>query len=221
MPSYSSIDYTDDGLGNPVKMHANRALIQTWLKDKIGFDGFVISDYHGLDQIPLPTKAEKVTAWVNAGGDMAMEPDDFADFETTLTAEVGNGHVRMARINDAVSRILDEEVRARPVRAAVRRPVEHRATIGNNAHRTVARRAAAESQVLLKNAGNVLPLSPSAKVYVAGRNADNLGNQAGGWTHHLAGPVGHVHPGHDHPAGHAAGRAVRADHLLRGRVRAH
>ncbi|MGL5927941.1 MAG: glycoside hydrolase family 3 protein, partial [Dermatophilaceae bacterium] len=64
MPSYSSIDLTDDGLGNPVKMHANKALLQGWLKDRAGFDGFVISDYNGLDQIPLPTYGEKVAAWV-------------------------------------------------------------------------------------------------------------------------------------------------------------
>ncbi len=181
MPSYSSIDYTDDGLGNPVKMHANRELIQGWLKDTVGFDGFVISDYHGLDQIPLPTKAEKVTAWVNAGGDMAMEPDDYQDFETTLLAEVAAGRVSPARIDDAVSRILTKKFQL----GLFERPYADRRNIddvGSDQNRAVARKAAAESQVLLKNAGGVLPLKRTAKVYVAGRNADDLGNQAGGWT---------------------------------------
>lgn len=181
MPSYSSVDYTDDGLGNPVKMHANRELLQTWLKDKQGFDGFVISDYHGLDQIPLPTKAQKVTAWVNAGGDMAMEPDDYQDFETTLLGEVAAGRVSMARVNDAVSRILTKKFQL----GLFEKPYADRRytdQVGSDRNRAVARKAAAESQVLLKNAGGVLPLSPRAKVYVAGRNADDLGNQAGGWT---------------------------------------
>ncbi len=181
MPSYSSIDFTDDGLGNPVKMHANRELVQGWLKDRVGFDGFVISDYHGLDQIPLPTKAEKVAAWVNAGGDMAMEPDDYQDFETTLIAEVHAGHVSQARVDDAVSRILTKKFEL----GLFDQPYanrEHLREIGGAAHRAVARQAAAESQVLLKNAHNALPLKQNAKVYVAGRNADDLGNQAGGWT---------------------------------------
>jgi beta-glucosidase len=181
MPSYSSIDYTDDGLGNPVKMHANGALLQGWLKDKIGFDGFVISDYNGLDQIPLPTYAQKVDAFVNAGGDMAMEPNNYRNFETTLVSEVNAGHVSIDRINDAVSRILTEKFEL----GLFEHPYAdrtHIGEIGDAQHRAVARQAAAESQVLLKNEGNTLPLAKNSRVYVAGRNADNLGNQAGGWT---------------------------------------
>jgi beta-glucosidase len=181
MPSYSSVDFTDDGLGNPIKMHAETELIQGWLKDEIGFDGFVISDYHGLDQIPLPTKAEKVVAWVNAGGDMAMEPDDYQDFETTLIAEVNAGHVSTARIDDAVSRILTEKFEL----GLFEHPYTdrtHIGEIGDAAHRAIAREAAAESQVLLKNSDSALPLAKDSRVYVAGRNADDLGNQAGGWT---------------------------------------
>jgi beta-glucosidase len=181
MPSYSSMDYTDDGLGNPVKMHADKGLIQGWLKNKMGFDGFIISDYNGLDQIPLPTFAEKVDAYVNAGGDMAMEPFGYQDFENTLIAEVQAGHVSMARINDAVSRILTEKFAL----GLFEHPFADRThinEIGDTAHRAIARRAAAESQVLLKNRHNTLPLSRSQRIYVAGRNANNLGNQAGGWT---------------------------------------
>jgi len=181
MPSYSSMDFTDDGLGNPVKMHANKELIQGWLKDTVGFDGFVISDYNGLDQIPLKTYAEKVAAYVNAGGDMAMEPNDYREFETTLADEVTAGHVTVARIDDAVSRILKEKFEL----GLFEHPYadrSHIAEIGGSAHRRLARQAVAQSQVLLKNAGGVLPLARNAKVYVAGRSADDLGNQAGGWT---------------------------------------
>ena len=209
------MDFTDDGLGNPVKMHANRELIQGWLKDKQGFDGFVISDYHGIDQIPLATRAEKVTAWVNAGGDMAMEPDDYQAFETTLISEVQAGRVTTRRIDDAVSRILTKKFEL----GLFEHPFADRSGSADDRRRRSTApspaRAAAESQVLLKNAGDVLPLKRDANVYVAGRNADDLGNQAGGWTHHLAGHVGDPHPGHDDPAGHAPGGPAQPDHLQR------
>ncbi|HEX8094157.1 MAG TPA: glycoside hydrolase family 3 N-terminal domain-containing protein [Jatrophihabitans sp.] len=185
MPSYSSVDYSDDGLGNPVKMHANRELIQSWLKDKVGFDGFIISDYNGIHQIP-PTGTDSPTPYqvrtsVNAGIDMAMEPFDYQKFETRLLTEVKAGNVTRARINDAVSRILTKKFQL----GLFEHPYADRShldEIGSAAHRGIARQAAAESQVLLKNAGGVLPLRRNARVYVAGRNADNLGNQAGGWT---------------------------------------
>ncbi|MDQ1681353.1 MAG: beta-glucosidase [Frankiaceae bacterium] len=186
MPSYSSVDFTDDGLGNPVKMHANGEFLQGWLKDQQGFSGFVISDYNGIHQIPplskddSPTPAQ-VTAGVNAGIDMMMEPFDYQKFETRLIDEVTAGRVTAARIDDAVTRILTKKFEL----GLFEHPYADRsniATIGNAAHRAVARQAAAESQVLLKNSGNVLPLKPTAHIYVAGRSADSLANQTGGWT---------------------------------------
>jgi beta-glucosidase len=96
-------------------------------------------------------------------------------------AEVNAGNVPTARIDDAVSRILTKKFEL----GLFEHPFADRSLIkeiGSPAHRKIARQAAAESQVLLKNAGGVLPLRRNARVYVAGRNADNLGNQAGGWT---------------------------------------
>jgi beta-glucosidase len=180
MPSYSSVDWTEDGVGNPTKMHAHRELITDVLKDKLGFDGFVISDYNGIDQIPgdWPTQ---VRTGVNAGIDMFMQPANFADFETTLLTEVRAGRVTQARIDDAVSRILTKKFQLglfeKPY--ADRRNLDQ---VGSAAHRAVARKAVAKSQVLLKNKGGVLPLSRHEKIYVAGRNADDIGNQSGGWT---------------------------------------
>jgi beta-glucosidase len=186
MPSYSSVDFTDDGLGNPVKMHANAEFLQGWLKDEQGFTGFVISDYNGIHQIPPLSKTDsptpaQVTAGVNAGIDMMMEPFDYQKFESRLIDEVNAGRVTMARIDDAVTRILTKKFQL----GLFEHPYADRsniATIGNAAHRAVARQAAAESQVLLKNAGNVLPLRRNAHIYLAGRSADNLANQTGGWT---------------------------------------
>jgi beta-glucosidase len=184
MPSYSDVDWTEDGLGNRINMHANRDLITGWLKDKVGFDGFVISDYNGIDHIdpgPGATFADRVDKGVNAGIDMFMQPSNFEDFETTLAAEVKAGRVPMARIDDAVRRILTKKFEL----GLFEHPFTDRRYIdqvGSPAHHALARRAAAESQVLLKNDGNVLPLSGNHPVYVAGSNADDMGNQAGGWT---------------------------------------
>src|SRR6185437_8249489 len=85
MPSYSDVDFTEDGLGNRTNMHANRDLITGWLKDTVGFDGFVISDFNGIDHINPGTATfdDQVAASVNAGVDMFMQPENFERFEAT------------------------------------------------------------------------------------------------------------------------------------------
>ena len=180
MPSFSSVDWTEDGVGNPIKMHANRELITGVLKGAMGFDGFVISDWEGIHQIPGDW-ATQVRTGVNAGIDMFMEPFSAQSFEATLIAEAQAGRVPMSRIDDAVRRILTKKFEL----GLFEHPFTDRTNIddiGSSAHRAVARRAVAESQVLLKNRRHTLPLRENADVYVAGSNADNIGNQAGGWT---------------------------------------
>jgi beta-glucosidase-like glycosyl hydrolase len=102
-------------------MHAHRELITGVLKRKIGFDGFVISDWEGVHQLPGDYAAQ-VRAGVNAGIDMFMEPFSYQAFETTLLAEVAAGRVSEARIDDAVRRILVKKFQ--PVRAPLHRPAE-------------------------------------------------------------------------------------------------
>jgi beta-glucosidase len=180
MPSFSSVDWTEDGIGNPIKMHQNRELITGVLKGKMRLDGFVISDWEGIHQLP-GTYAEQVRAGVNAGIDMFMEPNTADQFVKTLTAEVVAGRVPMARIDDAVGRILTKKFQL----GLFEHPFADRThldEIGSPEHRAVARQAVAQSQVLLKNDGNALPLRRDASIYVAGRNADDIGNQSGGWT---------------------------------------
>jgi beta-glucosidase len=180
MPSFSSVDWTEDGVGNPIKMHANRELITDVLKGQMGFDGFVISDWEGIHQIPGDYPIQ-VRTGVNAGIDMMMEPFSAQAFENTLLAEVQASRVTMSRIDDAVSRILTKKFEL----GLFEHPFTDRTNIdeiGSPAHRAVARRAVAKSQVLLENRRATLPLRKNAVVYVAGSNADNIGNQAGGWT---------------------------------------
>ncbi|MEO5874846.1 MAG: glycoside hydrolase family 3 protein [Streptosporangiaceae bacterium] len=192
MPSFSSVDWTEDGVGNPLKMSGHRELLTDVLKGEIGFDGFLISDWDAIHQLP-GDYATQVRTSVNAGMDMFMEPYSAPQFEQALTAEVAAGRVPMSRINDAVSRILRAKFRL----GLFEHPYTDRSkagTIGSAAHRKVARRAVAESQVLLKNQ-RALPLRPSQRIYVAGVNADDIGNQAGGWTVTWQGGSGPVIPG--------------------------
>jgi beta-glucosidase len=193
MPSYSSVDWTEDGVGNPLKMHAHRELITDVLKGQMGFDGFVISDYEGIHQIPGDWPTQVRTA-VNAGIDMFMEPTQFASFAATLVDEVQAGRVPMSRIDDAVSRILTAKFEL----GLFEHPFTDRThidEIGSPEHRALARRAVAESQVLLRNERRTLPLRRGGSLYVAGSNADNIGNQAGGWTLTWQGGSTNVVPG--------------------------
>ncbi|MFI9154798.1 glycoside hydrolase family 3 protein [Streptomyces sp. NPDC053367] len=192
MPSYSSLDLIGDGRG-PVKMHARADMINGVLKDRMGFDGFVISDWAAIDQIPGDLASDVRTS-VNAGLDMIMVPYAYKDFRTTLIAEVRAGRIAESRIDDAVARILTQKFRL----GLFENPyadTSGAAAVGSAAHRAVAREAAAKSQVLLKNDGGLLPLRKSQKVYVAGSNADDIGNQTGGWTITWQGASGDITPG--------------------------
>ncbi|KAJ9698947.1 hypothetical protein PVL29_007830 [Vitis rotundifolia] len=181
MVSYSS--------WNGKKMHANHDLITGFLKNKLRFRGFVISDWQGLDRITSPPHANysfSVEAGVGAGIDMVMVPYNFTEFLDDLTFQVKNGIVPMARIDDAVKRIL----RVKFVMGLFENPMADLSLVnqlGSQEHRELAREAVRKSLVLLKNGKSaenpLLPLPKKApKILVAGSHADNLGNQCGGWT---------------------------------------
>lgn len=182
---------------NGVRVSASHRLLTEILKNELGFEGFVVSDYYAIDQIDRDYRTAVAQA-INAGMDMAMEPARYAQFIETLTGLVSDGTVSLARIEDAVTRILR-------VKSAMGLLDPHRpqladrslqAEFGSAAHRKVARQAVRQSLVLLKNAGNVLPLSARARhIHVAGRGADDLGIQCGGWTITWQGRPGKVTTG--------------------------
>ncbi|WP_395658357.1 glycoside hydrolase family 3 protein [Nocardioides sp.] len=198
MPSFSSTDFNGGSTDDAVKMHANHELLTDVLKGDMGFDGFVVSDWQAVRQLP-GTYAQQVAASVNAGVDMFMEPysgsaTGYREFIATLTGLVEDHTVSEERIDDAVSRILTAKFEL----GLFEHPFtdrSHLSQVGSPAHHRVARRAAAESQVLLRNARHTLPLTPRTDVYVAGSNADNIGNQAGGWTLTWQGGSTNVVPG--------------------------
>jgi beta-glucosidase len=186
MASYSS--------WNGQKMHGNRYLLTDVLKGELGFEGFVVSDWAGIDQLPGDYASDVETA-VNAGIDMVMVPDRYAEFTSTLRGLVEAGRVPVSRIDDAVRRIL----RAKAAQGLFEKPYADPSLlsrVGSEEHRQIAREAVQESLVLLKNAGGLLPLSKmTGRIHVAGKNADDLGNQCGGWTITWQGSSGRITTG--------------------------
>ncbi|MET0273062.1 MAG: exo 1,3/1,4-beta-D-glucan glucohydrolase, partial [Phenylobacterium sp.] len=162
-----------------VKMTGNQSLLTGVLKGRMGFDGFVVGDWNAQGQVPGCTN-ESCPQAINAGMDMIMAPDSWKGLYRNTLAQVKSGEIPMARVDDAVRRILRVKVKAGLFGP---RPLEGKlAELGAPEHRAIARQAVRESLVLLKNNGSVLPIRGSARVLVAGDGADNVGKQAGGWT---------------------------------------
>ncbi|MBV8686551.1 MAG: exo 1,3/1,4-beta-D-glucan glucohydrolase [Alphaproteobacteria bacterium] len=166
------------------KVHGSRALLTGALKQDMGFDGLVVGDWNAHGQVPGCTNTSCPTS-INAGLDMFMAPDSWKGLYESTLAQARSGEIPVARLDDAVRRILRVKLRAglfdkgRPSS----RPLAGRfELLGAPEHRAVARQAVRESLVLLKNRGQLLPLSPKLDVLVAGDGADNIAKQAGGWT---------------------------------------
>lgn len=186
MVSYSSL--------NGERMHGHNRLITGVLKGELGFAGIVISDWDGINDLP-GDYAEKVERSVNAGIDMFMIPSKYPEFIVALKASVQNGRVPMTRIDDAVRRILTIKFRM----GVFEKPFGDPSLldkVGSAEHREIARQAVRESQVLLVNKADALPLSPAlTNIAVAGRAADDIGIQCGGWTISWQGKAGPVTDG--------------------------
>ena len=189
MPSYNS--------WNGDKASGSKRLLTEILKVGMGFDGFLISDYNAIDQLPGDYKSQ-IAQSANAGMDMFMVPDKYRELHGLLLALAKEGGVPMSRIDDAVVRILRVKLAMglmdpRHPKLADRRlePL-----FGSADHRAVARECVQQSLVILKNEPRLLPLAKTlARVHVSGRNADNIGNQCGGWTIDWQGKSGAVTPG--------------------------
>src|SRR5579883_1780223 len=167
-----------------VKMHANHGLLTDVLKGRMRFEGFLIGDWNAQEEIPGCTKYDCPTI-IRAGIDMVMAPDSWKRFYQNTLREVRAGVIPIARIDDAVRRILTVKALAG---LFVRQPPKERPEadrfdlLGSAAHRALARAAVRESLVLLKNEHGLLPLDPRVHVLVIGKAADSIGDQAGGWT---------------------------------------
>ena len=168
---------------NGDKCHGHKQLLTDVLKDEMGFEGFIISDWDGIDYLS-EDYYDAVGKGVNAGIDMFMVSVEWIEFISHVRNHVLNGTVSMQRIDDAVRRILLTKFAAglfdkpRPQE----RPWSNSDSFGADQHREIAREAVRKSMVLLKNQDELLPLKKQARILVAGKSADNRGHQCGGFT---------------------------------------
>ena len=175
-----------------LRMHAHAYLLTDVLKGELGFEGFVVSDWEAIDQIDpdFPTCVERS---ILAGVDMVMVPYRYERFMDTLETLVDDGRVAEARIDDAVRRILAVKARLGLFEDRADPPLS---VVGCAEHRTLAREAAARSQVLLANRHGTLPLEPEiGRILVAGAAANDVGLHCGGWTISWMGSAGPITPG--------------------------
>ena len=173
---------------NDVRCHANKYLLTDILKDELGFKGFVVSDWAAIEMIPGDYKSDIIIS-INAGIDMVMVPgavkfgnESYEKFMRLFKESIEDGSIPMSRVDDAVKRILLIKKQS----GLFDRPFSDQqllSQIGSQKHREIAREAVRKSLVLLKNDDDLLPLPKNGKtIIVAGRGADNIGMQSGGWT---------------------------------------
>jgi beta-glucosidase len=164
------------------KMHAQQYLLTEVLKEELGFEGFIVSDWQAMDQIYPDDYYASIVTSVNAGVDMNLVPYDYVIFIQTMKDAVNNGDIPESRVDEAVRRIL----RAKFALGLFERPMpdtKYQATIRSREHLELARQAVRESLVLLKNEKEVLPLSKELSlILVSGAGANDIGLQSGGWT---------------------------------------
>jgi beta-glucosidase len=164
-------------------MHGNKSLLSDVLKDRMGFGGVIITDWNGHAQIP-GCRPDNCPAVIQRGVDMIMIPDRWKELYANLLKQAQDGTIAMARLDDAVTRVLRMKMHQGLFEAGrpSARPLGGKwAVLGAPEHRAIAREAVRKSLVLLKNDG-VLPLKPSARILVAGDAADDVARQSGGWT---------------------------------------
>ncbi len=190
MPSYNS--------WNGIRCSASKRLLTEILKEELGFEGFLISDYNAIYQIDPRDPKRSIMISINAGMDMAMVPSAYGEFFKNLKELVEEGKVPMSRIDDAVKRILRvkfalglmDKNRPQTADRALHRD------FGSEEHRALAREAVRKSVVLLKNENHTLPISKEiTRIHISGKSADNIGNQCGGWTVLWQGQTGNVTTG--------------------------
>jgi beta-glucosidase len=178
--SWDEVAASGEVVASHGKMHGSHLMLTEVLKGKLGFDGLVVTDWNGVGQVPGCSNASCAQA-INAGIDMVMVPIDWKAFIANTIAQVQGGQIPMARIDDAVARILRVKLRAglfdkRPSQGAwAGKPEALQA-------RALARSAVRQSLVLLKNNAAVLPLARGKRILVVGKSADSVQNQSGGWS---------------------------------------
>ena len=183
------------------KLHGHKYLINDILKQELGFKGFVVSDWAGINEIAKDYKASIIES-INAGIDMVMVPgslnpdhDSYDDFIRLAIESVKEGSIPINRIDDAVTRILKIKKKIGLFDRPIKDP-QNINMVGSKKHRDLARESVRKSMVLLKNKNKLLPIDRSGKkISFVGEHADNIGYQCGGWTITWQGGSGDITPG--------------------------
>ncbi|MEM6255491.1 MAG: exo 1,3/1,4-beta-D-glucan glucohydrolase [Cyanobacteria bacterium P01_D01_bin.156] len=166
------------------RMHGHKELLTDVLKQRMGFNGFVVGDWNGHGQVPGCTTKSCPTAF-NAGIDMFMAPDSWRELYKNTLDQVRTGEISRSRLEDAVRRILRVKQRLglfEKPKPSERPLAGNYALLGHPNHQAVARQAVRESLVLLKNQKTLLPLATDQTILVTGDGANDIGKQSGGWT---------------------------------------
>jgi len=169
---------------NGRKLHGDKELLTDVLKEKMGFNGFVVGDWNGHGQVPGCVNTDCPQS-LNAGLDMYMAPDSWKGLYESTLQHVRDGTIPIERLDDAVRRILRVKLSSGIFQKG---PPSSRANAGDETllglpeNREVARQAVRESMVLLKNNNNILPIDPSKKILVVGDGASSISKASGGWT---------------------------------------
>lgn len=168
---------------NGDKIHGNSELLTGLLRDELGFDGFVVSDWNGIGQV-AGCEPDNCVQAINAGIDMVMVPKDWRALLDNMIEQVRAGEITEARIDEAVSRILKVKLQSGLMERGLpsKRAAAYADAIGAETHRELAREAVRRSLVLMKDPTGLLPLDPTGTYRIAGAGADDIGLQSGGWT---------------------------------------
>uniref|UniRef100_UPI004057B67F glycoside hydrolase family 3 N-terminal domain-containing protein n=1 Tax=Acetatifactor sp. TaxID=1872090 RepID=UPI004057B67F len=184
---------------NGLKCHENGYLVNDVLKGELGFTGFVIGDYNGVQQVSGATYKEQIANAVNAGVDMLMEPYTWEEVIGHIVANVEDGSISRERVDDAVRRILRVKFEAGLFEEQIGSETESGllSGFGSDEHREIAREAVRKSLVLLKNdtvngQTAMQALAESQNILVVGKKADDIGTQCGGWTISWQGSTGDI-----------------------------
>ena len=171
---------------NGVPLHASYEYMTKWLKEDLGWDGFLVTDWADINNLfsrehVAKDKKDAIRIAINAGIDMSMDPYS-VEFCILLKELVQEGKVKMSRIDDAVRRILRAKYRL----GLFEKPNtggKGYEKFGSDEFAAASLKAAEESEVLLKNEGNILPLAKGKKILLTGPNANQMRCLHGGWSY--------------------------------------
>ncbi len=169
---------------NGQKVHGDERLLKTLLRDELGYQGLIVSDWNGIGQVAGCTNSSCAQAF-NAGLDMIMAPSDWRALRKSILDQISVGTIPLSRLDEAVKRVIEFKMRYGLINSALpssRVDTALRQRFGSEEHGDIARQAVRQSLVLLKNNDKTLPISGSSRIAVVGSGANNIAMQSGGWT---------------------------------------